>query len=137
MKLHTSTLTSSDILDALRVTGLTARGVSLDWDRYAQRGSRSRSHRFDVYLVAERGYGRRYANSGTRGAGYDMAALYDEWGAFLAELFHRDGNLIAGPYDGVDGFLMNAAARRSRKLPGAAPVTLDGWRKLYIDEEEN
>jgi hypothetical protein len=52
MQVHTDNLTLADLRDALRVTGLAARGVYLDSDRaVSAHRSRKRHHRLDFYLV--------------------------------------------------------------------------------------
>jgi hypothetical protein len=109
MHVHTNTLDVGDLADILRATGLAARGVYLDDERGGPNGAtshRSRSHarRLTFYLVATPGYGRRWANSGHKGAGTDKAATYDEWGVFLAELFTRDPDAKAGQYVGAAGY---------------------------------
>lgn len=134
MKIHTDNLTSADLHGALQVTGLSARGVYLDWDRpVSVHGSRSRHHRLDFYLIADDSHGRRYCNSGNHGAGYNRAATYYEWGAFLGELFHRDPTAIVGPYSDPADFCDKAAAWQPSNVPGPehCPDTVDTWRNLY------
>jgi hypothetical protein len=145
MHLHTDVLTASDLRAILRDTGLSARGVDFDSEAWpCEHGSRKRARRIDFKLVASPGYGRRYRNSGTRGAesglnGYwaeDRAPLYDEWGAFLGEIFHRDPSAVTERYDGAEDFEKTAAAHRHKSAPGGdvkreAPTSVDEWRNLY------
>jgi hypothetical protein len=140
MKLHTDILTYADLRDALRETGLSARCVSFDADAWpTEHGSRKRARRFDFKLTASTGYGRRYRNSGTHGAATewaeDRAPLYDEWGAFLGEIFHRDPNAVTDSYNGAEEFLKLAAEYRHKSAGGDVkrdtPTTLDEWRNLY------
>src|SRR4051794_23686558 len=129
MHVHTDHLIEGDLLDALRTTGLAARGVYLDADRgVSSHHSRSRHHRLTFYLVATDGYGRRWANSGTRGAGTDKAATWHEWGAFLAELFHRDPDAIMSYYDSARDFEVKAV--RPYASPPDEARTLDEWRTM-------
>lgn len=142
MHLHSDILTMRDVRTALREIGLSRRGVYLDWNRdECTRGSRKRARRLDFWLIADPGYGRRFANSGKYGASEDRAPLYDEWGALLGELFHRDPNAITDYYDGAEDFLHKAAEYRHRSAPGGdvkrdAPTTLDEWRNLYRKTED-
>lgn len=109
MKLHTDTLTESDIRDALQkakelggVDGLVV------FSELNERGSRSRKGAFEVRLewcgTKVKGDGRRLTNSGSHGAGQDYAAFYSEWGWFLAEVFDMDPEATLDRYDGRDSF---------------------------------
>lgn len=137
MHLHTDTLTADDVRNALRDSGLVARGVYLDWERPMKtRGSRKRARRIDFWLIASSGRGRRFTNSGKHGAGTEYAPLYDEWGALLGELFHRDPRAITDYYDGAEDFVQKAAEYRHKSAPGGnvkrdAPQSVDAWRHLY------
>lgn len=137
MHLHTDTLEIEDLRQILIDTGLQARGVGFDWDRDVKRsGSRKRDHKITFYLVATPGHGRRFANTGNYGAGYERAALYDEWGAFLGEIFHREPTAIAGPYNGAEEFLDLAIRYRNAETAAGsdnrgAPIEIDDWRNLY------
>jgi hypothetical protein len=132
MHVHTNTLDVGDLADILRATGLAARGVYLDDERGGPNGAtshRSRSHarRLTFYLVATPGYGRRWANSGHKGAGTDKAATYDEWGVFLAELFTRDPDAKAGHYVGAEGF------QASNEYPSrGSGRTIGEWQALEL-----
>jgi hypothetical protein len=134
MQVHSDTLTHGDILDALRVTGLAARGVYIDTERAMQeRRSRKRARRIDFYLVATDAHGRRWANSGTRGAGTDKAATWLEWGALIAELYHRDPDALISYHGTLDGFLEGTRRYRpSNVKPDDVPATVEAWRTLYV-----
>jgi hypothetical protein len=129
MHIHSDKLTTHDLIDALDETGLTGRGVDLDPERFGIHGSRKRARRLDAYLVAQDGHGRRYGNTGTRGAGYDKAALYDEWGAFIAALFMRDPDALIGPYT-ADDFIDKATDWRPRGT-GETPSSITDYANLY------
>lgn len=105
MHVHTDHLTADDMRSILRET-IGPRGVIFDDERgeLVSGRSRSRHHRHTFYLVATDGYGRRWANSGFRGASHRKAATYDEWGVFLAKLFERDEEAKAGSYNGRQDF---------------------------------
>lgn len=78
MRIHTDTLTNSDV----RKAAATAR-VTLD--RFTGHGSKSRARAFDITLQGE---SRRHQNGGD-----GKAATWDQWGVFLAILFAGDDNL--------------------------------------------
>lgn len=81
MRIHTDTLTAQDIRDAARRAGV-------DLYRMTVHGSRKRARAYDVILEGTGRTGTRY------GQNTDMvAATWDEWGIFLAELFRRDDRL--------------------------------------------
>jgi hypothetical protein len=131
MHIHTDHLTGDDLHLALIDSGLHRRGVFLDTDRggpngYTAHRSRKRKHRFTFYLVATDGYGRRYANSGTKGAGTDKAATWHEWGAFIAELYHRDPDALIGHYGSARDFEANAV----RPWQGDEARTIEEWRSM-------
>lgn len=110
MRIHSDVLTPADLGSALRDTGLTVEGVYLD--AVETHGSRSRARRLDVKLCAKPRNGRRrQRNTGHHGAEFAwqdpiwVAATYDEYGRWLAELFDRDPHMIvAGWYDGREDF---------------------------------
>lgn len=115
MKLHSNILTESDIRDALETAK--QRGNidrSVVFDVLERKGSRKRSHGFEVHLEwlgnKVKGDGRRWTNSGNRGADSygngrgTYAATYDEWGWLIAELFGKDEHMIFGHYEGMDNF---------------------------------
>ena len=81
MRIHTNTLTDQDIRDAARRAGV-------DLYRMTAHGSRRRARAYDVILEGTGRTGTRY------GQNTDMiAATWDEWDIFLAELFRRDDRL--------------------------------------------
>lgn len=148
MHLHSDVLTQSDLRVILRETGLSARGVAFDHEAWpTEHGSRKRARRIDFKLVASPGYGRRYRNSGTRGAesgrnGYwaeDRAPLYDEWGAFIGEIFHRDPKAVTDFYSGAEEFVRLAADYRHKSAGGDVkrdvPTSVEEWRNLYRPTE--
>jgi hypothetical protein len=133
MKLHSDVLTVADLHDALRVTGLSARGVYLDDSRPISEGrSRKRARRITFYLVADSGHGRRWANSGSHGAGHDKAATWHEWGALLGELFHRDPEAVTDYYSGASDF--EASAVRPHATPPDEKRTVQEWRTMFVRE---
>lgn len=87
MRIHTDTLTSSDI----HAAALTAR-VTLD--RFSGHKSKSRDHAFDITL---RGESKRHQNGGD-----GKAATWDQWGVFLGILFSKDDSVTI-PRAYVDG----------------------------------
>ena len=132
--MHTDNLTVADLYDALRVTGLAERGVFLDYERgVTEHRSRKRARRLDFYLVAEPGHGRRWSNSGNRGAGPEKAATWHEWGAFLGELFHRDPEASCDYYDDARDF--EAKAVRPWMNPPDEARTLEDWRTMFVGTE--
>lgn len=110
MKLHSNTLTWSDVHDALKSTqkaGLVDSAVG--FEMLDSKGSRSHSHAFEIQLgwygEKVKGDGRRFKNTGNGGADvYVYAATYDEWGHFIAELMERDRNATFGSYKGYQVF---------------------------------
>lgn len=86
MRIHTDTLTPSDLYAAARRAG-SAVDVT-----FTVHGSRSRAVAYGVTLT---GSSSRRPNGGNRGAVSDAyAATWDEWGMFLGELFRRDPNAV-------------------------------------------
>lgn len=94
MRIHSNTLTASDLADA-------AHDARVNFTRYGEGKSKSHARFFDVILTGE---SRRHQNGGP-----DMAATWDQWGVFLAVLFDRDRNMVCGTvkspvYNGQDNF---------------------------------
>lgn len=85
MRIHSSVLTSAQIHTA----AATIHGLSADVLRTA---SRSRQHGYTVTLY---GHGYRM-NTGKYGAGGEIGATWDEWGAFLGYLYRIDPDMIVG-----------------------------------------
>lgn len=86
MRIHTSTLTYSNILDA-------AREARVWIEQQTQHGSKSHPRAFEIHLTGE---SRRKPNR--RGAGDPdaYAATWDQWGVFLAALFAVDPDMVCG-----------------------------------------
>jgi hypothetical protein len=132
MQVHTDRLTLGDLQDALRTTGLSRRGVYLDSSRAASgHRSRKRHARLDFYLVATDGYGRRWANSGVKGAGTDKAATWLEWGALIAELYHRDPDALVTYYGTAEDFIAQTRRGPGNVKSDDIPGTIEAWRTLY------
>lgn len=100
MRIHTNTLTSTDLYDAARIAR-----ADLELTTH---GSRKRARAFNVTL---RGESRRRPNMGKYGAGDEYAATWDQWGVFLAELFDRDPSVFT-PYDKDADFFDRRTAGR-------------------------
>lgn len=84
MRIHTNTLTESDIYAAARAARATVEYLS-------KRGSRTHDHAFEVKLT---GNSRRRPNGGSYGADRDAyAATWDQWGVFLGLLFDTDDTM--------------------------------------------
>jgi hypothetical protein len=111
MRLHTNTHTWRSVHEALGraiAKGKVAEHVMLD--TCAEYRSQSRARGIEIQLGTydkEPGDGRRWTNSGNRGANSDAnqgtglyAATWDEWGWFLAELFDADPEAKCDRYDG-------------------------------------
>lgn len=75
MRLHTYTISRSDVLDAAARFGLTVPVLT-------EHGSRTHDHAFEIQL----------SGSSTRQAQSNQwnAATWDEWGAFMGDLYTRD-----------------------------------------------
>lgn len=106
MRIHSNTLTRSDIVSALRQPEI---APDIELVTFGVFSSRKRQRAYEVQLgTDDKTSGptksRHYKNSGTHGAGQIWAATYDEWGFFLADLFRLDPNAIAGQYNGADDF---------------------------------
>jgi hypothetical protein len=84
MRIHSSTLTHTDLQNAARVAGVS-------FERLTTHGSRIRHGAYDVLLT---GSGTTRGNSGTHGAAYHKAATWDEWGIFLNHLFEEDPEAV-------------------------------------------
>jgi hypothetical protein len=104
MRIHTDKLSFQDLYDA-------AREIENVYVEYTLHGSRKRDHAFNVTLTAEPRKGRRFRNSGNRGATYDAAATWDEWGIFLNHLFTIDPNAASDNYDGLADFRFRTGER--------------------------
>ena len=85
MRIHSNTLTEQNIRDAVALLPGVAVSVT-------SHGSRSHAAAFEVSLTGN-GYRK---NTGTHGAGDDLGATWDEWGAFLSAVFDEDPEALAG-----------------------------------------
>jgi hypothetical protein len=94
MRIHANTLTRLQVCEAARI-------ARVDFGRLTGHGSRKRDHAFDVTLTGE---SRRRPNSGAGGSGDEYAATWDQWGVFLAVLFHADDSVTTGPYADAEAF---------------------------------
>lgn len=116
MRLHSDKLTYMDVhaaLDKAKAAGKVDRQVQ--FEMLETKGSRTRQRGFEVQLgwygVKVKGDGRRWKNTGNRGADSEYngngcyAATYDEWGWFIKELFTLDPNLVFGHYKDRATFL--------------------------------
>lgn len=130
MRIHT------DILQTHQLYAALPSGVHLE---HTHHGSRKRDHAYEVKLYADPGVDRRgvsrafNSNTGNYGSvgGYTKAATWSEWGDWLAELYAADPTMIAGPYDGVDDFVVQTtAAAQYRPVREHAPVAACEWAVL-------
>lgn len=89
MRLHTTTITATDVYAAVRdLPGVYAEVTT--------HGSRKRDHALEVKLT---GTSSRRPNSGNGGAGDDYAATWDEWGVMFQRLFDLDDTMTCYAYD--------------------------------------
>lgn len=114
MRIHTNILTWQSMhsaLDAAKTKGRIAEHVV--FEACAEYRSRQRAKGIEVKLATyekEPGDGRRWTNTGNRGANSDQngeglyAATRDEWGWFLAEVFYADPEATSAWYDGRADF---------------------------------
>jgi hypothetical protein len=84
MRLHTSTVTYSDILSAAYVAGAVVNECTGHGTRQA-----SQSHAFEVKLAGTSFYRMQSDRD-------QYAATWDEWGIFLATLYKLDPRMVAG-----------------------------------------
>lgn len=110
MKLHSDVLTIDSIQDCM---SRAKDGGHVDklvvFSELVARASRSRKFGYEIRLewLGEKikGDGRRYTNSGNRGADdSSYGAFYDEWGWFIVELYSVDPLLVFGHYKTQDDF---------------------------------
>jgi len=99
VKIHSDVLEMTDLWNAARAAG--PRGAVLV--EATRRGSRQRTHGFDVSLTGTST--RRPNNRGAWKEMDDYAATWDEWGMFLAYLFDKDPNAtVPGVYEDAEHF---------------------------------
>jgi hypothetical protein len=109
MKLQTS-LTADEVREALaRAQASGDVPGDIEFDQFNPAGSRSHRFGWDVHLATERKDTRADGTVRPTAAYYGVrgqlrAATYDEYGAFLAEVFSADENAHARPYKGKDDF---------------------------------
>ena len=96
----------------------------------------SRSHleaiEFSLYYASAKlpGDGRRWKNTGNRGASDLLAATHDEHGIFFAEVFALDATArLAGIYDDRDDF--NRATRNAYWLDMSASTTIASTNNMH------
>lgn len=96
MRLHTDTISESDVYAA-------ARTARVDLVGFSRHGSRKRDHAFEVKLEGE---SCRRPNHGKAGwdSDYGYAATWDQWGVFIATLFSVDPDAIIGMYPTRNAF---------------------------------
>jgi hypothetical protein len=96
VRIYTSQLTRQDLFDAL------PKGVYIDWSVH---GSRKRARCFNVALSTDHNHRRPNPGHGfARELIGNYAATWDEWGLFLAVLFAKDPEAIAGVIASADDF---------------------------------
>jgi len=111
------------------------------------KNSRLRKFGYEVKLAAHAGkdrYGktRTRRNTGRYGAedagqeAFYLAATWDEWGHWIAELFERDPDAIIGEYRGRDDFHAYTSERYLIKdqLPSMHDETVAHYPGSYHDE---
>jgi hypothetical protein len=104
VKIHSDVLTYQDIWDAAQAAGPEV------FVRASQRGSRKRSHGFEVSLTGTST--RRPNNREAWRETDDYAATWDEWGMFLAYLFDKDPDaIVPGVYESGDDFHFKTGER--------------------------
>lgn len=99
MKIHSDTLTWSEIRDATKARGM--RGVYVD--KLDLKGSRQRKRRWDVTLSGN--------SSSLQNFGENQAATWDEWGIFIEALFTLDPDAVIGQYESLTDFRRKTGAR--------------------------
>jgi hypothetical protein len=105
MKIHSDKITPNAIYAAAHEAGVEVLSCEAA-------GSRKREAAFMVYLSGSSRYVTQYDH-------YSKAATWDEWGIFLASLYRRDTEMVAGQYlDKAHFQLVTREQRdRNRNLP--------------------
>lgn len=95
MRIHSDTITNRHIIDAASL-------ARVEFDRWEDKGSRTRDHAFDVTLTGE---SKRRPNDrgASRGTG-KFAATWDQWGVFLGFLFDIDPDMVTPYYENARDF---------------------------------
>lgn len=112
MKLHSDTLTDSDIYLAIRnARDLDGVADHVSMDTFRSAGTRTRARAWDIHLGTDTRdrdatgkMRRKPTNSANQDDLADYAATYSEWGWFIARLFETDPNAVFGPYKGKEHF---------------------------------
>jgi len=120
MRIHSDTLTRRDLWDAATI-------ARVEFDRFDDKGSRSRDHAFDVTLEGESR--RRPNNRGNHNGAF--AATWDQWGVFLAVLFSRDPGMVAPYYADHDEF--NERTNHRFAVAGFWPADAHGDHHFQFD----
>lgn len=114
MRIHSDTLTITDIYQAAAIAGGGDYRTSPVLVEVTQHGSRKRARAFNVSLMGtssrrpNNAAGGRFAD----GRGDAHAATWDEWGMFLAELFRRDpAAIVPNVYESGEHFRWVTGAR--------------------------
>lgn len=100
MFIHTDKASEFNIYTIMEDSGLSARNLYVDIDRY---GSRSHADKIEVRLYAYNSRPHYNATRRTQSGEY-YAATWGEWGVFIANIFAADPNAIVGQYKGVKDF---------------------------------
>lgn len=107
MKIHSDTLTLSDIRNAVpNGCYLAAFDHKDDYTSIGEEGSRKRSRGYVVRLSGSSKYNMQRLP--------DKAATWDEWGIFIAALFAADPNAICGWYSSRDDFIEKTCDEHNR-----------------------
>lgn len=101
MRIHTDTLTSTDMYNATdaatRAVGGNPAIKAVRPTKMELHKSRSRRHAYEVLLTGSN-------SRGQNGDPRTPAATYDEWGFFLAYLFAKDPEMTCTYYTDADDF---------------------------------
>lgn len=119
MRIHSDSLTNRDLIDAANI-------ARVEFDRWLDKGSRTRDHAFDVTLFGE---SRRRPNDRGRSSGTDKyAATWDQWGVFLSVLYDRDNEMVVPYYDSMADFHYKTDHRFEKRTeyftPGGSGVVV-------------
>lgn len=98
MRIHAYTITPDDLRAAAEAAGAFSHGnVSM---QFVRKGSRTHDLAYEVNLFGDGTASKRRSQADRD----EYAATWDQWGVFLAELFVRDPDMKAGPYNGSEDF---------------------------------
>lgn len=116
MRIHTS-LTQQEVYSSL------PDGVHANIMRH---NSRKRDHAYEVtlYVHTKDDLHRRFGNSGGYGAATDVAATWDEWGIWMANIYEKDPDAIIGWYESHSHFLDTTRHERDRVRQWNKPTSL-------------